>query len=556
MPLRVRDLYILLVFLGLTHLFYFPTWNAGFVTDFTGMIWRMEGKHAFDILGSFGFPALQPVLSAFQYLFYQAFGLSPWPWYLVFTSLHVLNGFLVYRLGASLLEAYGSKTPRLAALLGAVFFLLLPYQSEVVVWRVCFNYQLSSFLLLSVLWLAQAWLKEGRARLLWLAHLLFVMALFTFQLAITLPLAGLALVLLFPKEARQGQIARAFWRLSLPQFGLLGGYLLLNRVILGSWVGYYGAEAHLSFPLKDILANYFNYAIKLLAFSRDWPHPWKEGLTGWLQQPMLIYPLSVAAALGLLFAFARYRRWRGEVQASLLFLLLFALALAPVSNLFFYYLQHLENDRYSYLPSAFFLLGLSSLLSILPRRLYLLLAAVYLGFAALFLWRTNQYWKESTALYHRLLDGFEWHDAPAVYLLNLPANYQGALLFRDFAGQGDAFRDALRYVKQQPYEGAIYEIAQYNLAKPGDGVSVRVDSTHHLTVEFNQWGNWWWRRGIGMGPGYQAEGYSVQSKGQFYHLTLDTIVPGAVFLYQNADGWQVADFPPADVRLEQPDEGG
>jgi hypothetical protein len=541
-----QDCYVLLAFVGLTHLFYLPAWDAGFVNDFSGMVWRMEGKPASAMLNSFGFPALQPVLSAFQYLFYRVFGLVPWPWYLVFTSMHALNGWLVYRLGASLLDTYGSRSPRLAALVGATFFLLLPYQSEAVVWKVCFNYLLSSFLLLSVLWLVQAWLKAGRARLLWLAHLLFAIALFTFQLAMTLPLAGLALVLLLPGQARSGSLGQALGRVCLPQFGLLAGYLMLNRAVLGQWVGYYGADVHLNFAWSDMLSNYFNYSLKLLAFSRYWPHPWKEGLTLGLQQPALLYPLSLAVALGLLFALFRYGRWRGEAKASFLFLLLFAFTLAPVVNLFFYYLQHVENDRYSYLPSAFFLLGLSSLLSMLPRRLYLLLAAVYLGFAALFLWRTNHYWKESTALHNRLLDGFEWYGAPAVYLLNLPVNYQGVVLFRDFAGQGDAFRDALRYIKQQPYEGQIYEIAQYNLAKPGDGVSVRVDSTHQLTVEFNQWGNWWWRRGMGMGPGYQTEEYSVQSKGHFYHLTLDTIVPGAVFLYQNADGWQVADFPPAD----------
>ncbi|MCB0556373.1 MAG: hypothetical protein KDD02_22700 [Phaeodactylibacter sp.] len=539
MDFHRRDYYVFFSFLGMVQLLYRDTWNAGFVTDFTGLLWRLEGSDALGILDSFGFPALQPVLNAFLFIFYKAWGLNPLPWYLVFTSLHALNGFLAYRFGAALLETYSARAPRLIAFLGALFFLLSPYQSEVVTWRVCFNFLLSSFLVLSVLWQALAWAKQGRRRQLWAAHSLFALALFTFELALAVPLACLALLLLFPPTQRSsGGLARQLQWLSIPQFSMLIAYFVLNRLILGAWVGHYGPAVHLKFRLGEILANYYRFGFKFLAFNRYWPHPWKEGLSGWLQEPALLYPLALFTVLGLLFALARFSRWRGEGKASLLFLLLFIFALAPAINLYFNYLLYIENDRYGYLASAFFFLGLSSLLSLLPRWLYLSLSIGFIILSTLFLWRTNQYWKQSTALYYRLMDSFDWYDAPAVYLLNLPDNYQGAVLFRDFSGQGEAFRDALKYIKGKPYEGAIYEVAQYNLATPTDGISVRRDSALHYTVEFNQWGNWWWRRGIGMGPGYDADTYSVESKGHFYHLTLDSIQPGAVLLYQEKGEWR------------------
>jgi len=542
-----EGLYIFPALFILVQAFYFPTWEAGFVTDFTGLLWRLEGSSAAGILSSFGFPALQPVLNAFLFLFCKAFGTSPLPWYLVFTSLHALNGFLVYRFGADMLKTYGLRAPRLAALLGAAFFLLSPYQSEVLAWRVCFNFLFSSFLVLSVLWLVQAWVKEGRPRQLWMAHLLFVLALFTFELALALPLACLALLLLFPEARRAGgALSRQLRLLAIPQFGMLLAYFGLNRLILGAWVGHYGQAVHLKFRFGEILASYFLYGFKFLGFSRYWPHPWKEGLAARLQEPYLLYPLVLAVALGLLFAFLRFRRRHGEAKAGLLFLALFALALAPAINLYFNYLLYIENDRYGYLASAFFFLGLSTLLSLLPRRLYLLLSFAFIGLSALFLWRTNQYWKQSTAIYYRLLDGFRWYDAPAVYLLNLPDNYQGAVLFRDFSGQGHAFRDALQYIKRKPYEGKIYEVAQYNLAQAGDDVSVSIESARRLKVEFNQWGNWWWRRGIGMGSGYETETYKVGSQGKFYLLELDSIPEKAVFLYQSGGEWRA--IPAEEVR--------
>lgn len=536
---RRHELYIVFAFLALVHLLYYPAWNAGFVTDFTGLLWRLDGSSAAGIFNSFGFPALQPVLNAFLFLFCKAFGLHPLPWYLAFTSMHVLNGWLAYRFGAAVLRGYGMRMPRLAALAGALFFLLSPYQSEVLTWRVCFNFLLSSFLVLSILYSSYSWMREGRRGQLWAVHGLFVLALFTFELALAVPLACLVLLLLYPPTLRNRLGLRLqLLRLSAPQFALTLGYFLLNRLILGAWVGHYGPAVHLRFRLGEILANYYRYGFKLLAFSRYWPHPCKEGLSGKLQEPLLFYPLAIVSVLALVYALARFRRWRGEGQAALLFLLLFILALAPAVNLYFNYLLYIENDRYGYLASAFFFLGLSALLSVLPRWLFLLLVICYIGLSAFFLRRTNLYWRQSTALYYGLMDSFRWYDAPAVYLLNLPDNYQGAVLFRDFSGQGEAFRDALKYIKKAPYEGAIHEVAQYNLATPADGVTVRRDSAMHYTVEFNQWGNWWWRRGIGMGPGYQANTYSVDSKGHFYHLQLDTIEPGAVLLYQVKGEWR------------------
>lgn len=537
MPTKVLPAF--LFFFALVQVFYFPTWNAGFVTDFTGLLWRLEGSGAAGILNSFGFPALQPVLNAFFFLFYKAFGANPLPWYLVFTAMHALNGALLYRFGAAALKTHRARAPHLAAFAGAVFFLLSPYQSEVVTWRVCFNFLLSSSLILGVLIQASGWMKEGRPRQLLAAHLLFVLALFTFELALAVPLACLALALTFPKEeAIEGGRSRALRRLCLPQFGMLLGYFVLNRLLLGAWVGHYGAAVHLKFRLGDVLSNYFLYGFKFLAFSRYWPHPWKEGLALQLKEPALLYPLALLVAGGLIFAFFRFRRWKGEGRAGLLFLLFFLFALAPAINLYFNYLLHIENDRYGYLASAFFFLGLSALLSLLPRRLYLLLAAGFIGLSALFLWRTNQYWKQSTAIYYSLLEGFQWYGAPAVYLLNLPDNLQGAVLFRDFSGQGHAFRDALQYIQRKPYAGEIYEVAQYNLAYPADDVSVSIEAPRQLKVEFNQWGNWWWRRGIGMGGGYEAGSYKVVSHGKFYLLELDSIPEGAVFLYQSAGTWK------------------
>ena len=140
-----------------------------------------------------------------------------------------------------------------------------------------------------------------------------------------------------------------------------------------------------------------------------------------------------------------------------------------------------------------------------------------------------------------MLNEFEYYDAPAAYLLNLPDNFQGAPMFRDYSGEDHAFRDALKYIKQKPYNGRLYEVGQYNMTRLTDGATATIDRAEVIRVEFNQWGNWWWRRGIGMGPGYATDSYEVDSKGHHYFLKLKKPAAGAVFLVQKGLEWRAVE---------------
>ena len=102
----------------------------------------------------------------------------------------------------------------------------------------------------------------------------------------------------------------------------------------------------------------------------------------------------------------------------------------PVLNLYFYSLQHIENDRYGYLASLFGLMLLTFFLFQLPKFLRYILLTTYLTAAIFLLIQTNQIWKESTEVFYSLLADYRWQDAENVVILNVPDNYQGAYLFR------------------------------------------------------------------------------------------------------------------------------
>jgi hypothetical protein len=517
----------------ITHLFYFPTWNAGFVTDFSGLVSRLEGAPARGILNCFGFPAMEQVLNTALYLFYQFFEISPLPWYLLHTTLHALNTFLVLRFSAMILQHFELKYSHWIAWAGALFFLLSPYQSEVLTWRVCLNYlMVTGFVLWSLCSLVR-WLKAGERKHLWQLHIAYLLALFTFELAIMLPFMTIVLLALFPYKQPKT------WRIVLPQLGLLAVYFGLNRIVLGSWIGHYGADTHLRFPIREMSANLLSYTVKLLGFVRYYKHSWKTAVFEVLNQPVLLYSILFCGVVGMIAVLWKFNKRPASLRAATLFLLLFGLSLAPVLNLYFNYLLHIENDRYGYLPSVFFFPALAILFSRLPRRIFVLLSAGYLMISGYYLHRSNHYWKESARVFNGLIESFDPADAPAVLLLNLPENYNGAPMFGDYSDQSMAFRTPLEYVGKKSYDGMLYDVAQYNMTRLTDGVEVSFpDSSQVIKVEFRQWGNWWWYRGIGMGAGYENEAFKVISHGHHYELYPKDLPEGTLLLRQEGAEWQ------------------
>jgi hypothetical protein len=529
--------FIIILFAALVHALYLPAWNAGFVTDFTGLLGRIEGQSIAGVLDCFGFPALEQALNLFLFAFVKLFGTSPLPWYLVFTSVHILNGYLLFRLCLKIFRLSGLEEPFLPALAAALFFLASPYQSEPLVWRVCFNFLFSSLLILGVLWQTVRWQETRRPRFLWTAQGVFLVALFTFELSLIAPALVLALLLFWSFTRDEAALLpRRFLRITLPQIAMTGGYFILNRLLLGAWIGHYGAAVHLRFDLPEILGNFIRYALKIGGLIRYFDHPVKERIFLAFNQPAVLWTAVGAALILFILYLIYFRRIGARLRLGGLFLVLFLFSLLPIINLYFNYLLHIENDRYGYLASMFFFAFAALLLSHLPRRLFIAVSLLYLAVNIYFLAATNRYWKQSTRIYYALLKDFRWYDAPEVYVLNLPDNLQGAVLFRDYSGQDLALNHALYYIAGKAPQGKIYEIAQYNLTAPVDGVDVQRDSAGVFTVTFNQWGNWWWRRGLGA-TSYETDKYSFSNEGHSYRLEFKSTAPGAVVIYQAGEKW-------------------
>jgi hypothetical protein len=160
-------------------------------------------------------------------------------------------------------------------------------------------------------------------------------------------------------------------------------------------------------------------------------------------------------------------------------------------------------------------------------------------FVTVCLWGTTKIvklWEQSTDVYWRSIEAFHEPKKQKVFLLNVPDNYQGIFMFRNFGGEA-SFDEVWRWIGGSDYSGKMYEVFQYNMTSPDDDFIVTWESQNKLKVEFAQWGSWWWRHGIGGGK-YSNEEYTAWPEGKYYFVEFNKSTELAQILFYTPDGWK------------------
>ena len=536
-----KDSWAFILFLIGILILYYPTHQAGFVTDFYGWQDKFDNGSITGILTTFGWHANQQVAMIFFYTLYCLFGINGWGWFICFSALHALNGFIAFKFFRRLFEKFSLRNAAISAFIGSLLFLFSPYQAEVLVWRVCIHYLVVTLFLLLILWETLNYLEEKRSKFLWRIHMLFFLSLFTLEIALIIPLLLVVLVLIwnttFEKEKRDRE---GLGRLIFPQFALIGLFFLANKLILSEWVGHYGAATHFNISLHDVFSNYFRYFIKYLVFARYFDHPVKMKIFSIAENSFGIEALLTFFITGFFASLIFYKRLSNRLRAAGLSLLFFFISLTPIVTLYMVTLLYGENDRYGYPASIFFWMTISVLLAWLPKGIFYSLSVLLVGVSIFLLLKTTQWWNEGNSVYYGLLNDFRWYDKEEVIILNIPDNYHGLYMFRIY-GEPSGLKEGLELIRKKPYAGEMHEVTQFNMMTPNDGVSVKKDSTGNLTVTFNQWGNWWWWEGIGNSD-FENDSYSVHFDGSSYHIHFKTLKSNHAIIYQVGDKWREVEW--------------
>jgi len=526
------------VFLLITLVAFYPTIGAGFVFDFLGWQRVYDLGSFMDFTHSFGYKGNHQSLHFFFYSFYSLFHIKGLPWYILFCSLHAFNAWLLYTWLKDIHDHWNVKTSGLLLTMICILFLVHPYNVEPVVWKVCIHYLLSLSAVLTVLILIPKYIHGGQQKYLWLSLSVYAVSVFLLELSYATPIVISLFLWIDAYAFRQSEYSKhKALILGSSLWAILVMGLLLNKWILGSWVGHYGAATHLNLDILGMLSTEAKYLVKHLVDARYMPYKIKVFLFDQLLVvPELIFFLLMLCIGCILLYAIKIRKISGQIHLGFFGIAASMLYVLPVSNLFFYHLHVGSNDRFSYLPLTFLLVALAGIFSKLPKWLWVTLMSIFILIQVYLQEKTITYWKESTAVLHHLRDSFRWHDRSHVFILNSPDNLNG-IVMASIIEAPSGIDELIDFQTPTAYDGIMYDVFQYNMTTPTDGVTVEQTGPMQLKVTFKQWGNWWHRNGIGAST-YENEYYKAEVLEHPYQITFKQFPEGSVIIYQDGKEWK------------------
>lgn len=529
------------LFLAITLVTYFATIGAGFVFDFLG--WqRVYDLGSFsDIINCFGYRGNHQTLHFFFYSIYSIFHLNGLAWYIIFCGLHAFNGWLLYNWLITITARWQLKSAPLLMVLIGLLFIVHPYNVEPVVWKPCIHYLLSLTAILYVLQLVVDYIKTKNQKTLGLILLIYGLSFFLLELSYITPLVITCFLVVdaFATKDLNTIKSRIIGAGGLWAILILG--LLLNRWTLGAWVGHYGAETHLQLNVIGMMSTEIKYFFKHLFDARYFPFAAKNLLFDTiLSNPELVFFFLVGCIATTILYVLKIKKVSGYIHLVFWGTLASALYTLPISNLFFYHLMLGTNDRFSYVPLVFCLVAVYAFLSKTQKWFWLPLLSILIVVQVYFQHYTIRQWKESTVVVQNLRDTFRWHDRSHVFVLNSPDNLNGIVMtsVRDVPS---GIEELLDYQTDTPFEGIMYDVLQYNMTTPNDGVTVEQTGPMQLRVTFKQWGNWWHYHGNGASV-YENEFYKAEVLNYPYQLTFKKLPEGSAIIYQDGKEWKEFEF--------------
>lgn len=245
---KLKNYQVFCGYLFLCLLLFFSTLQIGFLSDDwhwlylaknTSLDWQifLANYEGTNLGGSYN-----PILLLLFKLAYSLFSLHGFFYHLLSLFLHSLNAFLVYLVANTLFKSFNFSQSKLLSLLTGFLFLLWPTQVEAISWLAAWPHLwVALFYLAAFYFYLQARLQLQN-KFLFLSLLFFSLAIFTKELALTLPFLLLVWEVYFYLLKNHN---KHWWKISF-YFIILTAWLLLRFVATRLFFGYYG-ESNLNF---------------------------------------------------------------------------------------------------------------------------------------------------------------------------------------------------------------------------------------------------------------------------------------------------------------------
>ena len=515
---------------------YYKSSNYGLVTDYMGWLNKYRAGSWSDIIHCFNYPGLHQFFHLVNYSIYKITLGNTFGLYVIFAVTHGLVGYGVYRSLRKFSEWLQWQEGSLVAFFAAVLFLVSPFQIEAVTWKACYHYLMVTGLgSLSWIYLIR-FLESGGNKNLAIHLLLFILALFTLEIALVIPgVFGISYLIKSYVDSDKRILVKGLYLSGIHAL-LLVGYFILTKCVVGDFVGHYGAEKHMVFTPSLIFGGAAKYLTKYTFFSHYFPFEIRysiyDSLNSLKWSVMTLIPFLFLLGYSVLKA-KNNKSWLGVGFGISAFLI----GVLPVLNLYFMNIHPYENDRYGYYASQFLYFGVISLIFIWIKK-YKYSVSILLIIAALILNRKTMKDVEVAGdVIQGLVDDFRWYETDHIVVTGLPENMNGAYMFRDFSEAGVALKECLDWQGRKTYEGDVKVLSNYNIKNRKPHLTAKLIGKDTLEVWDIMPGSWFWRKGVGMNS-FHKNGVKVEMKDSHFIATFDDPHPEVIYITPEGDKWR------------------
>ena len=510
---------------------YLPFHEAGYVFDYVG--WK-ERADAGGFWGAFHTYDYRGHLQLYALMMWAIEEMRPVSTVVTQIALCLMGGFAAASGSAFVVREVRSSDLAFGPLIGlgsGLLWVLSPAGTELYVLKICPHYLVTAILWFTALRFTQTYLVTRKASMVYTIWLIQLAGLPTLEYAYALPLI-LGTFLAWRLLTTPTSVAKSdWWRLFAVPVGIVMLHPLATKLVYGVWIGHYGAEVATALPITEIAAAPWRWITRYLMFSRYWAFDVRTAFNNLLGGPLTaVYGACFMAALWAAYQLTHHRQVRSW-HFGLLLLALAGLSAAPISQLYFYDLQIIENDRLGSLTNFFAGASLLTFLSAFGKRVLGFGLTVMLCASVYFLREPLDAWRSSQAVLVGLIDSARDHlsrqpGPDTVFLLGYVNSVRGANVFSDVSPEGTGFGSHVTVMHPETNWPHFVEVAQFNQQSLTDTINAE-EGNDRLYVALDADGAWWWRKQYGLGEfADSVAGYRVTVHPYHYELFLDRMPPG------------------------------
>jgi len=410
------------------------------------------------------------------------------------------------------------------ALSAVVLILVSPYQVEALIWKVGLGHLSSVCFFMIALYYGLRFLKEGSRSQLIIMVIGQVCSLLCFEWAIVYPLVLCILgIYLISDKVLKAVIVATITVVT---------YLVLTKIMIGKAIGHYDVTASQILDLPTIVGTAYKYLTKHFLLVHFLDYNLKDTIYKFGQNPVIVV---LIVALGILAVYKLYKVKSSSSRLSWALLLCCFCSMLLVLPLFFQYTLLSENDRYGSLLVPFLSLLVVLFLSRVPRLMAGIVFVMYLLVNLYFQQKLVTQWQQSQKVVVAIEESWPDKLVGNTLLLNLPDNYNGVFMFRDFSSE-NALVDHMNVRAVTINDCDL--VGQYNIAVGGQNFVTKWEQKEKvLSLSCEEWGSWWWKKGIGA-TDYKNERYSVDFQSKRLEVTLFDRAYYNQILYFDGKEWK------------------